>query len=126
MRLLLRILITGAALWAAVHLVPGITYAGNPIWLFTVAIVFGVVNAMLKPVLMLLSLPFLVVTLGLFTFVVNALVLWMTSGAAGALGLGFHVAGFWPAFWGALLVSIVSTALSLFLVAERVARESST
>lgn len=111
--LLVRLLVNAAALWVAVRLVPGISFAGDEVRLLLVALVFGVINAVVRPVLMLLTLPVLILTLGLFTFVLNALMLWLTSALSGMLGLGFHVAGFWPAFLGALVVTIVSAVLSL-------------
>jgi putative membrane protein len=115
MRFLLRLLINAAALWTATQIVPGVTYRGDGAYLFLVALVFGVMNALVRPVLKLLTCPLIILTLGLFTFVINGLVLWMTSALAGRLRLGFHVSGFWPAFWGALVVSIVSVLLSVFV-----------
>jgi putative membrane protein len=119
MGILIRLLINAAALWAAVRLVPGVSFSGDPRWLLAVALVFGVLNASLKPLLILLTLPFLLVTLGLFTFVVNAFLLWTTSALSEALGLGFHVDGFGAAFLGALVVSAVSMLLSLFVSYEQ-------
>ena len=115
---LTRLLVTAAALWVATRLVAGITYEGSWLVLLGVALVFGVLNAFVRPVLTVLTLPLLLVTLGLFTFVLNALMLLLTSALSNALGLGFHVSGFWAAFWGALVVSVVSTLLSLFVSAE--------
>ena len=115
MSILIRLCINAAALWAAVRLVPGVSFTGDWRLLLVVALIFGVLNASLKPLLIVLTLPFLVVTLGLFTFVVNAFLLWMTSALSGALGLGFHVGGFGPAFVGALVVSCVSLLLSMFV-----------
>jgi putative membrane protein len=115
MRFLLRLLINAAALWTATQVVPGVTYRGHGAYLLLVALVFGVMNALVRPVLKLLTCPLIILTLGLFTFVINGLVLWMTSALAGRLRLGFHVSGFWPAFWGALVVSIVSVLLSVFV-----------
>jgi putative membrane protein len=115
MRILIRLVINAAALWAAVRLVPGVSYTGDWQLLLVVALIFGVLNAALKPVLMILTLPFLVLTLGLFTFVLNALLLWMTGALSGAMGLGFHVDGFGAAFLGALVVSAVSLLLSMFV-----------
>ena len=112
---LLRILINAAALWAATRLVSGISFTGGYLTLFMVALVFGILNMLVKPVLFLLTLPFFLVTLGLFTLVLNAVMLWLTSALSESLGLGFRVDGFWPAFLGALVVSIVSFALSLFV-----------
>jgi putative membrane protein len=117
MAILIRLCINAAALWAAVRLVPGVSFTGDWRWLLAVAVVFGALNAAVKPVLLILSLPFLVVTLGLFTFVVNAFLLWLTSALSGALGLGFHVSGFGSAFVGALVVSCVSILLSTFAAA---------
>lgn len=115
MTILIRLGINAAALWAAVRLVPGVSFTGDWRLLLVVALIFGVLNASLKPLLIILTLPFLVVTLGLFTFVLNAFLLWITSALSGALGLGFHVAGFVPAFVGALVVSCVSILLSIFV-----------
>lgn len=115
MKILIRLLINAAALWVAVRLVPGVSFSGDGPLLLVVALVFGVLNACVRPVLWFLTLPFLLVTLGLFTFVLNALLLWMTSGLSEALGLGFHVAGFGAAFVGALVVSAVSLLLSMFV-----------
>ncbi len=118
MRFLLRLLVNAAALWVATRVVSGVTYAGEPVYLLVVALVFGLLNALVRPVLKVLTCPLLVLTLGLFTFVINGVILWMTSALAGKLKIGFRVAGFWPAFWGALVVSIVSIVLSL-LVPDR-------
>ena len=115
MQILLRLLINAAALWSATRVVPGISFDGDWRLLFVVALVFGVINISVRPVLMLLTLPFLIVTLGLFTFVLNALMLWLTSAISDALGLGFHVSGFAAAFFGALVVTVVSFLLSLFV-----------
>lgn len=115
MTLVIRLLINAAALWVAVRLVPGVSFTGDGWLLLFVALIFGLLNACLKPLLVILSLPFLLLTLGLFTFVLNAFLLWITSALSGALGLGFHVTGFTSAFVGALVVSAVSITLSLFL-----------
>ena len=115
MRILVRLLINAAALWVAVRVVPGVSFSGDGRLLLVVALVFGVLNACVRPLLWLLTLPFLVLTLGLFTFVLNALLLWMTSALSGAMRLGFHVEGFGAAFVGALVVSAVSILLSMFV-----------
>lgn len=112
MEFVLRLLLNAAALWVAVRLVSGITYEGGWPGFLGVALVFGVVNAIVKPVITILSIPFILVTLGLFFFVVNALALWITSGLAGWLGLGFRVNGFGAAFLGALVVSLVNLLLT--------------
>jgi putative membrane protein len=126
MRVLLRLVVNAAALWAATRLVPGISYTGDGASLFGVALVFGVLNVLIKPILFLLSLPFIIVTLGLFTLVINAVMLLITAAASDALGLGFFVNGFVPALIGALVVTVVSWGLSMFLSdGEKSKREQS-
>ena len=115
MHILLRLVINAAALWVATRLVSGIAYTGDGVSLFGVALVFGVLNVLIKPILLLLSLPFVILTLGLFTIVINAAMLLLTSAASDALGLGFSVADFPAALKGALVVTIVSFGLSLFV-----------
>ena len=115
MKFLMRILITAVALWAATRLVSGITYHGNWLGLAGVALVFGLLNSIVRPILSFLAFPLLIVTLGLFTFVLNAVMLKLTSALSSSLGIDFHVAGFWAAFWGAIVVGIVSFLLSIFL-----------
>jgi putative membrane protein len=115
MELILRLLLNAAALWVAVRLVSGITFQGGWAGFLGVALVFGLVNAVVKPVLFFFSLPAIFLTLGLFYFVVNAFALWITAGISGSLGLGFKVDGFWAAFFGALVVSLVNLVLSWFV-----------
>ncbi len=115
MPFLIRLLVNAAALWLATRLVPGVSYSGGAMPLFGVALVFGVVNAFIGPVAKILTFPLIIVTLGLFALVINGLMLWLTSSLSSALGLGFHVRGFWAAFWGALVVSLVSTILSTLI-----------
>ena len=111
----IRLIVNGAALSAAAYVVPGIELAGGAGDVLVVAFVFGLVNALLKPLMMLLSLPFLILTLGLFTYVVNAVMLMVTAGLTDALS----VAGLWPALVGSLVVSIVSTVLGGILKDEK-------
>jgi putative membrane protein len=118
-QLVLRLLINAAALWAATRLVPGIAFEGDWRLLFVVALVFGVLNVLVRPILKLLTLPLLILTLGLFTFVLNAFMLWLTGAISDALELGFRVEGFWAAFLGALVVSAVSFGLSLLVESGR-------
>lgn len=115
MRFLLRLLINAVALWVATRIVPGVTFTGETGYLVVVALVFGLLNALVRPILTLLTCPLLILTLGLFTFVINAVILLLTSALSGTLGIGFHVSGFWAAFLGALVVSIVSILLSLLI-----------
>jgi putative membrane protein len=99
-------------------LVPGVTYAGGWLPFLVVAFVFALINATLRPLTKILTFPLIIVTLGLFALVVNGLMLWLTSSLSTSLGLGFRVSGFWSAFFGALVVSIVSTMLSLLVRTE--------
>ncbi len=115
MRFLLRLLVTAVALWVATQVVPGIHYQGSPLALLGVALVFGVVNALLGTVLKLLALPLTILTLGLFALVINALLLYVTAQLSQSLGLGFHVAGFVPAFWGGLVIGLTRAVLHLVL-----------
>jgi len=119
MYFLLRLLINAAALWVAIRLVDGIDHRGSWWSLLFVALVFGVLNASVRPLLTLLSLPIVILTLGLFIFVINALMLRLTGWVSGLLGLGFYVDGFWAAFLGGLIVSIVSLLLSVFTGARK-------
>jgi putative membrane protein len=116
MRFLLRLVINAAALWVAVQIVPGIGYSGSS-WapFLGVALVFGVVNAFIRPVVKLLTLPLIFLTLGLFALVVNGMMLWLTGYLSSKLGMHFQVDGCWTAILGALVVSIVSALLSTFL-----------
>ena len=116
---LIRFLITAAALWLAVAFVPGITHEGTWIELLGVALVFGLVNALVRPLIKMLPCPLIILTLGVFLLVLNALMLWLTAELSTVLGLGFYVAGFRPAFWGALLISIVSAVLNLVFGGKR-------
>jgi putative membrane protein len=115
MKILLRLLINAAALWVATRLVDGISFTGTIPTLLGVALVFGVLNVLVRPILKLLTFPFFILTLGLFTFVLNGVMLLLTSAASDALELSFHVRDFTAAFIGAIVVTIVSFALSLFV-----------
>lgn len=114
--LVLRWLIAAAALFVAAKLVPGITVEGNAWAAFAVmALVLGLVNAVVKPLLKLLTCPLIVLTLGLFLLVINALMLMLASWLSQTFGFGFVVNGFLPAFLGALIVSVVTMILSVFV-----------
>ncbi len=119
MRFLLRLLINAAALWAASAIVPGIQREGDWSTLLLVALVFGVLNAIIRPILALLSCPLQILTLGLFTLILNAGMLLLTSAVSQRLGLGFYVTGFMPALLGGLVISVVSIVLSTFVKDER-------
>lgn len=118
---IIRLLVNGFALWVTTQIVDGVTISSDStsseiLTLLVVALIFGVVNALIKPLVQLLSLPLLVLTLGLFTLIINALMFWLTSAIADALDVPFHVDGFfWAAVLGALVVSFVSWILNLLL-----------
>jgi putative membrane protein len=117
-KLLLRWIINGVALYVAAELITGITFEGQWLALFVVALLFGLVNALIRPLLKLLTCPLILLTMGLFTLVINGLMLWLASELAGWLDIGFHVADFWSAFLGGLVISVVSFVLSLLLIDE--------
>jgi putative membrane protein len=105
----IRWLVTTIAVLVAAHSIPGISYDG---WgtLLGASLLLGIINAFVRPVLLLLSLPFIIVTMGLFIFVINALLLLLVSKIVPA----FQVAGFWSAFFGAIIISLISWILSSF------------
>jgi len=104
----------------ATAVVPGIelttgSVTSKVLTLIAVALIFGVINAFLKPIVKVVGCLFYILTLGLIALVVNALLLWLTSWLAGKLNLPWHVTGFWPAFWGGLIVSVVTWLLSILI-----------
>jgi putative membrane protein len=120
--LLLHWLLNAAALWFAAALIPGLAFTGGPGRLLMVAAVFGVINSTLRPLLTILTCPLIVVTLGLFTLVINAIMLLVTGWFSESWNLGFTVSGFWAAFFGGLVVGLASTALSLALAPKSVGK----
>jgi len=118
------VLVSAAALGVATWAVPGIELLAGSGWtrvgtLLAVAAIFGLINATLKPLIKVVGCAFYVLTLGLIALVVNGLLLWLTSVIAGDLTLPFHVTGFWPAFWGAIIVGLVSWVLNLLIGDKR-------
>jgi putative membrane protein len=118
MRFLIRVLGSAAALAVATAVVPGIeltaaSVTSKVLTFLAVALIFGVINAVLKPIVKIVGCAFYILTLGLIALVVNALLLWLTSWLAGKLNLPWHITGFWPAFWGAIIVSVVGWLLSI-------------
>ena len=113
-----RVLVNATALWVATKVVPGVQYAGGWVPFMGVAIVFGVVNTIVGTIAKILTFPLIILTLGVFLLVINGLMLWLTSSIAQALELGFRVSGFAAAFWGALVVSVVSTLLGLVVMSS--------
>jgi len=116
-RVLLRWLINALAIYVASKVVPGI-YVRDEWAIVVVALILGLVNAFIRPLIKFFTCPLIVLTLGLFTFVINAAMLGLTAWVAGQLGIRFEVAGFWAAFWGALVISLVSLALTLLIRGE--------
>jgi len=110
--LLLKILVNAVSLALAVKLIEGIAFTGKWWMMLVTAIIFGFVNAIIKPVVKLFSLPLLVLTLGFFALVINALMLMLTAWLSGAFDLGLVVKGFLPALEGALVISITNMVLS--------------
>lgn len=118
MGILIRVVLNALAVWVATLVVGGVDVTtdstGRKIaTLVVVGAVLGLVNATIKPVVKLFSLPLLVLSLGLFALVINGLLFWLVAAVSNALGAPFEVAGFWAGFWGALVVSVVSWVLSI-------------
>lgn len=118
MGFLIRLVITAIALWITTLIVPGVAVTGRngantALTLLAVALIFGLVNAVLKPVIKVFGCVFYLLTLGLFALVVNALLFLLTDWIARQLNLPFHVDGFWAAFWGAIVMAVVSWLISV-------------
>lgn len=122
MNVLIRIAVNAVALWAAAAVLPGITLVedgastgSKVVTIAVVAAIFGIINVIVRPIAMFLSLPALILTLGLFTLVVNAGMLKLTSWISGKLDLSFHVDDFfWSAILGGVIISLVSWILNIF------------
>ncbi len=125
-KLLLRLAINAVALWVAVNGIPGV-FGGVPgiagprdvTSIVALAFIFGLVNALLRPILTFLTCPLLILTLGLGTLLINTLLFWLSGLIGQQFGVGLTVDGFWPAFLGALVVSVVSIVLSVFVPDDR-------
>ena len=120
MGLLIRLVINAVALWITTLVVPGIDVSGSTaartvLTILAVAAIFGLVNAILKPIIKVVGCVFYILTLGLIAFVVNALLFLLVDWLSGTLDLPFSVDGFWPAFWGAIVMTVVSWLLSLII-----------
>jgi putative membrane protein len=123
-RFVIRVLVAAVALWVATLIVDGIEVTGSgnledALTLLAVALIFGVVNAVLKPLIKVVGCVFYVLTLGLVALVVNALLFLLTGWLADQLDLPFQVDGFWPAFWGAIVVGVVSWLVNLIIPDRR-------
>ena len=122
-QLIIRFVVNGIALWIAALVVDGVdieasTTTGEVLTILAIAAVFAVVNIVVRPIVKILSLPLYVITLGLFTFVVNALMLLLTSWIADLLDVPFHVDGFWSALVGAVIVTLVGWGVRIALPAR--------
>jgi putative membrane protein len=117
-KFILRWIINAVALFLAVYLVPGVNLQGGVVSIIWLALIFGLVNAFLRPLLKLLTCPLIFLTLGLFTLLINTFLFWLTSLVGQQFGIGFTINGFWPAFFGGLVVTVVSVILSLILKDE--------
>ena len=116
MNLILRWLITAAAVWAATYFVEGIHYEGGFVTLLVVALILGLVNALVRPLVKALACALIALTLGLAIFVINALMLLLAGWISRQFGYGFYVDGFIPALVGSLVITLVSWLLSVFLI----------
>ena len=124
-KIILRWAINTVAIWAAITVVPGIHIQTQKNWWLAIlglALIFGLVNAILRPIIEMLTCPLIILTLGLGTLLINTLLFWLTGLIGAKFGIGFTVDGFWPAFFGALVVTIVSVVLTLFIRDERQSR----
>ena len=119
-RFITRWAINAVAIALAVYFVPGIDLGGNLVSLIWLALIFGLVNAILRPIIKLFTFPIIILTLGLFTLVINSFLFWLTSTIGQGFGMGLTIADpiFWNSLLGGLVVSIVSTILSLILKDE--------
>jgi putative membrane protein len=120
-KFLLRLLINAVALYAAVSLVDGIQAVPDVNWVsyLGLGLIFGLLNALVRPLLKFLTCPLIILTLGLFTLIINTVLFWLTGVIGQNFGIGFTVDGFWPAFLGGLIVSIVSVVLTTVLKDDR-------
>ncbi len=124
MRFVSWVVVNALALALAVWLFDGITLTGDSgtqkfVELLVVGLIFGVITSFVRPIVRLLSLPLILITLGLVLFVINAFMLLLTSWIAGGLDLGFHVDGFWTALWGSIVISIALMLLEAILPEPR-------
>ncbi|MET8876655.1 phage holin family protein [Nocardia sp. NPDC004278] len=123
MQLLIRLIINAVAIWLAAAWVDKIEIlspadkgnGGKVIVILAVAVVFTVVNALVKPIVKLLSLPLVILTLGLFLLVINALMLWLTAKISETTDYGLRVDGFWAALWGGIIVALVNWILGVLV-----------
>lgn len=118
-RFLIRLIVNAFALWVAIQIVPGITYDGTNVSLLIIALIFGVVNALVRPLLVILTCPLIILTLGVFLLIINALMLALTEWISDLFTLGLYIDNFWATFLGALVVSVVSGIINTLLKDNR-------
>ncbi len=118
--IILRVMINALSIVAAVELVEGIAFSGQWWKMIIIGAIFGLVNSLIKPIVTLFTFPFIILTLGIFTLIINTLMLIITSHLSESLDLGLQIKGFRPAFWGAIIVSIVSMILSWLTGVKRI------
>lgn len=114
-RFLIRWIINSLAVWAAVSFVPGINWTNDWISIIVLGLILTLVNGIVRPLAKLVGCLPIILTLGLFTLIINAFLFWLTGTIGQAFGVGFTVDGFWPAFLGGLVVSVVSLVMGIFL-----------
>ncbi len=117
-RFILRWAINAAAIFLAIRFVPGISLQSGWLSVIWLALIFGVVNALVGPLVKLLTCPLIILTLGLFTLLINTFLFWLTGQIGHLFGIGLTMNGFWPAFLGGLVVTVVSVILTLILKDE--------
>ncbi len=120
----LRWIINAVAVYLAVVIVPGIAYEGGWLGVIWLALILGLLNAFIRPILKFLTCPLILLTLGLFTLAINTFVFWLMSVVGQGFGIGITVDGIWPAFLGGLVVSLVSILFSLVLRDEMKGRKN--
>jgi putative membrane protein len=117
-KFILRWVINAVAIFLAIRFVPGITLHSGLVSVLWLALIFGLVNAFLRPLLKFLTCPLILATLGLFTLLINTFLFWLTGQIGQMFGIQITIDGFWPAFLGGLVVSVVSVVLTLILKDE--------
>jgi putative membrane protein len=123
-KFILRWMINIVAIYAAILIVPGIKLQSGLISVLWLALILGLINAFVRPLLKLLTCPLILLTLGLFTLLINTFLFWLTSQVGHAFGIDMVITGFWPAFLGGLVVTVVSVVMSLILRDELKGRKN--
>lgn len=123
-KFILRWMINVVAIYAAILIVPGIHLQSGLVSVLWLALIFGLINAIVRPLLKLLTCPLILLTLGFFTLLINTFLFWLTSQVGQAIGINLVIDGFWPAFLGGLVVTAVSVIMSLILKDELKGRKN--